>query len=671
MREAHAAVESEAGMPGHHAGDARSTPVILVAASGDAGRAAIAALRARYAADYEIVTAGGRADASGGRVPSADAAADASAAPGPSGEARPGPRGDRADVATASGPAGDAVLDAEGRVAGDAAGDLGVALDATGDLGVARDATGDLGVARDATGDLGVALDALEAGHRTIALVLVDTGSAGEGGSLAGMRERWPDARRALLVGWGGWADAATAGAVLELAAQGRIDGYVVAPDSPHDESFHAEITGYLREWAAASAVHPARFVVIGDDGDPRLHAIRSRLARQGTPARVLHAEQAEASALRATAAHPEASVLVGTPAGDVLADPTDADLARAAGLTTEVPAHEVELTVIGAGPAGLAAAVYAASEGLDTLVLESAAVGGQAGSSSLIRNYLGFPRGVSGADLALRAYRQAWMFGATVAHARRATDMRVTEHGFEVEVDGAERVRTRSVVVATGVSYRRLRVPALRAFVGASVFYGVSAVEARAQRGRDVLVVGGGNSAGQAALHLARFARSVSLVVRGPSLAESMSQYLIDELADAGVGLRTQARVVDARPSAAGDRLGAVVLERTDTADHDEVPADSLFITIGARPHTDWLPPDVLRDQWGSVITGADVLAEGGRRAWPHARPPEPLETSAGGCFAVGDVRRGSVKRVAAAVGEGSVVVSSVHRHLGETELG
>jgi len=519
---------------------------------------------------------------------------------------------------------------------------------------------------------LDAALDALDAAGRSVALALVAASAADAEPALGRMRGRWPDGRRAVLIDWGGWADPGTARRVLELAAQGRVDGYLVAPDSPHDESFHHEVTGYLREWAAATAAHPARFTLVGDDGDPRVHGVRARLARQGTPARLLRPGDAEAVELAGRAASRAASVIVGTPGGGVLTDPTDTDLARAVGLPTELPARDVDLAVVGAGPAGLAAAVYAASEGLDTLVLESDAVGGQAGSSSLIRNYLGFPRGVSGADLALRAYRQAWIFGATVAHARRATGLRVGDDGgFELTVDDGERVRARAVVLATGVSYRRLRVPALRAFVGASVFYGASAVEARAQRGREVLVVGGGNSAGQAALHLARFARTVSLVVRGPSLAASMSQYLIDELADAGVGLRTHARVVDARPSAVGDRLGAVTLEHTDSGDRDEVPADALFITIGARPHTDWLPAEVLRDQWGSVITGAEVLAEGGRRAWPHARPPEPLETSAAGCFAVGDVRRGSVKRVASAVGEGSVVVSSVHRHLGELELG
>jgi thioredoxin reductase (NADPH) len=594
----------------------RRLPVILVAAAGDAGRDAAGALRRRYGADYEIVPVGasgvGEADASG-------------AAP------------------------------------------------------------------------LAAALDALAHDGRSLALVLVDAlgAQAGQGPSgspgvpatpsgtqppgaaaLARIRDRWPDARRALLIAWGAWGDPAGARAVLELASAGRIDGYLVAPATVDDESFHHEITAYLHEWAIAAAARPARFTVTGDEHDPRLHAVRARLARQGTPARALARDDPEASRLLrppegAPEASASASVVVETPTGALLTDPTDAELARAAGLATDLPEHTVDLVVVGAGPAGLAAAVYAASEGLDTLVLESDAVGGQAGSSSLIRNYLGFPRGISGADLALRAYRQAWVFGAGVAHARRATGLRVTGGGFELEVDDAAWVAARAVVLATGVSYRRLRVPALGPFVGSSVFYGASAVEARAQRGRDVLVVGGGNSAGQAALHLARFARSVSLVVRGPSLAESMSRYLIDELADAGVGLRTQSRVVDARPDATGGRLGAVVLEHTDSHDRDEVPAGALFITIGARPHTDWLPPEVLRDQWGSVITGGEVLAEGGRRAWPHERPPAPLESSASGCFAVGDVRRGSVKRVASAVGDGSVVVSSVHQHLGEQPAG
>jgi len=298
--------------------------------------------------------------------------------------------------------------------------------------------------------------------------------------------------------------------------------------------------------------------------------------------------------------------------------------------------------------------------------VVEREAVGGQAGSSSLIRNYLGFARGISGAELAQRAYQQAWVFGARFAHTRRVVGMRLAEGAFDLEVAGGEVVRTRAVVLASGVSYRRLAAPGLQPFVGASVFYGASSVEARAQSGRDVLVVGGGNSAGQAALHLARYARSVSLVVRGPSLAESMSSYLIEQLDAAGVGLITGSRVVDAGAHEA-DRLDHVVLEKTESGERTEVTAHAVFITIGARPHTEWLAPEVLRDRWGSVITGPEVLREGGRRAWLGGdREPAQHESSVPGFFAVGDVRRGSFKRVASAVGEGSVVISAVHAHLG-----
>ena len=344
----------------------------------------------------------------------------------------------------------------------------------------------------------------------------------------------------------------------------------------------------------------------------------------------------------------------------------TGAHPAGLTGLGTALPDAVVDLAVVGAGPGGLAAAVYAASEGLSTLVLERAAVGGQAGSSSLIRNYLGFSRGVSGAELAERAYQQAWVFGARFAQGREVTAMSVgvdSAAPFLLEVGDTETVAARSVVLATGVSYRRLAVPGLAPFVGSSVFYGASAVEARAQTGRVAIVVGGGNSAGQAALHLARYAASVSLVVRSAAVAESMSQYLVDELAAAGVGILTEAKVVGG--IGVGDRLDHIVLRDRPTGVESRVRCDALFITIGAAPHTDWVAPEALRDRWGYVITGADVLTEGGRRAWPHDRNPAPLESSVPGLFAVGDVRRGSVKRVASAVGEGSVVVSSVHAFL------
>jgi thioredoxin reductase (NADPH) len=513
------------------------------------------------------------------------------------------------------------------------------------------------------------AIDELHAAGGQLALVLSDDASptAEHESVFAAARRSFPDVRRGLVIEWGSWADRDTTEAVLELMSRVQIDYYVVRPVLTADESFHRAITDFLHEFEFSSGRRQRGFTVIGDHAQPRTHQLQSLLARGGVHTEHLEPSTPEAMAMLAVAGVDYDGVpLVRTADGFVLVDPDDAALARSYGLDTSLPEGIVDVAIVGAGPAGLAAAVYAASEGLDTLVLEGEAIGGQAGSSSLIRNYLGFSRGVSGAELAQRAYQQAWIFGARFAHTRRVVGMNLSGEGFELQVEGGEIVRARAVVLASGVSYRRLAAPGLRPFVGASVFYGASSVEARAQTGRDVLVVGGGNSAGQAALHLARYAKSVSLVVRGPSLAESMSRYLIDQLDAAGVGLLTGTRVVDAGAHES-DRLDHVVLERTDTGERHEVPAEAVFITIGARPHTEWLAPEVLRDRWGSVMTGADVLAEGGRRAWRGGdEGPTQFESSVPGFYAVGDVRRGSIKRVASAVGEGSVVISAVHAHIG-----
>jgi thioredoxin reductase len=448
------------------------------------------------------------------------------------------------------------------------------------------------------------------AGGQTVALVL---GDSAEPRVYVETRRLHPDARRGFVLAWGDWATAETSATVLALMAANHIDYYVVRPRFSPDESFYRGITDFLRD-------------------------------------------------------HQRATGGGGT---DVTSIQGDADRAREHGLTTGLPDGPVDLAIVGAGPGGLAAAVYAASEGLSTLVLERRSVGGQAGSSSLIRNYLGFSRGVSGAELAERAYQQAWVFGARFAVTREAVGVAGDGGGFVLDVashhaDGpGELVTAGAVILATGVSYRRLALPGLDPYLGTSVFYGVSAVEARAQTGRVVFVVGGGNSAGQAALHLTRYAASVSLVVRGANLADSMSQYLVDELASAGVGIVTEAKVVGGN---GGARLESIDLRDRATGRESRVRCDALFITIGAAPHTDWLPPEVLRDRWGYLLTGAEIITEGGRRAWPHERAPGALESSLPGLFVVGDVRRGSVKRVASAVGEGSVVVSAVHAHLAAT---
>ncbi|MDP9208671.1 MAG: NAD(P)/FAD-dependent oxidoreductase [Actinomycetota bacterium] len=351
---------------------------------------------------------------------------------------------------------------------------------------------------------------------------------------------------------------------------------------------------------------------------------------------------------------------------GQVFVDPSDAELAEALGFGTSPGAGSYDLVIVGAGPAGLAAAVYAASEGLDTLVVEPQVAGGQAGTSAMIRNYLGFPRGIGGGDLANRALEQAWLFGANLVLAQRATGLRADGPRRLVRLSEGSEVSAEAVVVASGVSWRRLGVPELEALVGAGVFYGAAGAEARAMEGQEVFVVGAGNSAGQAALHLAKHAASVTLLVRGPDLAKSMSEYLIQELEQApNVAVRLRTQVVG---GLGGHRLEGLVLRHRDTETIDEVPAAALFVMIGGEPRTEWLA-GVERDDRGYILTGHDLLGPGGTPAgWPLQRPPLLLETSIPGVFAAGDVRHRSVKRVASAVGEGAVAVQLVHQYLGRT---
>jgi thioredoxin reductase (NADPH) len=508
-----------------------------------------------------------------------------------------------------------------------------------------------------------------DGGHELALLLAADTTAHPAAEVFAHTARLFPDARRALLIDWGAWADPATVEQLLALMAELLIEFYVVRPQEPGDEDFHRAATEFLRDWRSA-ARRRGGFTVIGSGTAPRTHQLRALLSRTGLGVTHLEPESGEATEILALRDRPHAGApIVRTADGRLLEDPDDIEVARASGLTTSLPADPVDVAIIGAGPSGLAAAVYAASEGLSTLVIERDAVGGQAGSSSLIRNYLGFPRGVAGAELARRAYQQAWAFGARFAHARDVSRLERQEDerdaAFALTVDpGGERVRARSVIVATGVSYRRLSVPGLRRFVGTSLFYGASSVEARAQRGRAVCVVGGGNSAGQAALHLARYAASVSILIRGAALAASMSHYLIAQLEALGVTVIRESRVVGAEADDTG-RLAAVEVENVASGQRTLRECQALFVTIGARPRTDWLPDTVLRDRWGYLVTGSSAPDEDLPEPWPGREPPASLETSVAGLFAVGDTRRSSLKRVASAVGEGSVVVSAVHAHL------
>jgi thioredoxin reductase (NADPH) len=347
-------------------------------------------------------------------------------------------------------------------------------------------------------------------------------------------------------------------------------------------------------------------------------------------------------------------------PDGRVLSDPSDAQIAEAAGAPMGLEQRAFDVIVVGAGPAGLSAAVYAASEGLQVLVVDAAGIGGQARSSSLIRNYLGFGKGISGARLAEEAYEQAAAFGATFLFMHKVTAIERAEEGFNVALADGRSVTARAVILATGASYRRLGIESLEELSGAGVFYGGPVSEAPALTGKDVYVLGGGNSGGQAALHLARYARHVSVVVRGRSLSAGMSHYLIQTIEAApNVEVLTRTSVVG---GGGEGRLEHLVLREIASGEERTVAADALFVLIGARPQTDGLPSELARDDLGFLLAGDDLDHD-----WPLERRPLSLETSIPGILAAGDVRHGSVKRVASAVGEGSIAAQLVHRLLDE----
>jgi thioredoxin reductase (NADPH) len=348
---------------------------------------------------------------------------------------------------------------------------------------------------------------------------------------------------------------------------------------------------------------------------------------------------------------------------GAVLTNPTNEQAAVALGVRHSSEEGTFDVVVVGAGPAGLSAAVYGASEGLRTIVVDRDTIGGQAGTSSLIRNYLGFPLGVGGAELCSRALDQAWSFGAETSVLRPATEVRSRGSERVVVVGDGTEITTRAVVLATGAHYQRLDVPSLESLVGAGVFYGGGITEAQAMLGAHVYVVGAGNSAGQAAIHLAKHAEQVTVIARGGTLLASMSDYLV-QLIDAAENIDVRLRTIVIEGNGDG-RLEELVLRDTSTGQTRSVPAQALFVLIGAQPHTAWLPDSIQRDQYGFVLTGDDVVPATVVAGHSRPRSPFPMETSLPGVFAAGDVRHGSVKRVASAVGEGGVTIRSVHQYL------
>jgi thioredoxin reductase (NADPH) len=469
----------------------------------------------------------------------------------------------------------------------------------------------------------------------------------------------YPGARRALLTAY------ADTGAAIDAINVVDVDHYLLKPWDPPEEKLYPVVDALLETWETSDSRPVPETKVVGHRWSARSSEVREFLARNQVPYRWYVTEEPEGQRLlEAAGADGRALPVVITPDGDALIEPTDAELASRVGLAT-APANDFyDLTIVGGGPAGLGAAVYGASEGLRTVLVERLATGGQAGQSSRIENYLGFPDGVSGAQLTDRARRQATKFGAEVLTTREVTGLEVNGSARTVRFADGSAIDAHAVILATGVSYRRLHAPGLDELTGRGVYYGSALTEATACQGQDVYIVGGANSAGQAALFLSRYAKSVTLLVRGPLLEKSMSYYLISRINDnPAISVRTCTEVIGASGS---DHLEKLTLRDAERGSTETVDAQWLYLFIGAEPLTDWLDDVVVRDAKGFVVAGPDLPAGGERpRGWNLDRPPYHLETSVPGVFVVGDARAESAKRVASAVGEGAMAVMLVHRYL------
>ncbi|MCK6210205.1 FAD-dependent oxidoreductase [Georgenia sp. EYE_87] len=508
-------------------------------------------------------------------------------------------------------------------------------------------------------------LDRLRADEVPVALLMVGYGAAEPDG--LSVLEQLPVERTALRVSAVRWGDWSTARPIFDAIGMGRVDRWLTCPELESDEEFHRTVSEFLDEAASRRGTSFEAVRLVGQRWDRRTQQLRDMFDRNHIPTGFYDVAKPDGRAilLGAGVSDPALPVVLLHFRRDatVLQNPSDIQIADAFGLFEPVRQdEEFDVTIVGAGPAGLGAAVYAASEGLRTIVLETEAVGGQAGTSSLIRNYLGFPSGISGSRLAFRAYEQAWTFGARFHFMRAATALAASGNHISVRLSDNSSVRSSTVVVATGAAYRRLGVPELEALTGRGVFYGATVSEAPSTRGKQVYVAGGGNSAGQAAVHLARYADQVTVLVRRATLAETMSEYLIREIEAApNIAVRYRTEVVGGTGT---EFVESLRLRDVDTGREVDVPG-ILFVLIGAEPRSHWLGEEVAKDRRGYVLTGADTPPRSGPRA------AALLETSLPGVFAAGDVRHGSVKRVASAVGEGALAVSLVHSYLGWLRAG
>jgi thioredoxin reductase (NADPH) len=490
-----------------------------------------------------------------------------------------------------------------------------------------------------------------------VALLIADQRMPAMAGTeyLVQARQMVPEAKRVLLTAY---ADTEAAIAAINDVA---LDYYLLKPWDPPEEQLLPVVEDLLTTWESGAALEAGGVRVIGHRYSKESHDLRDFLARNRVPARWLDVERDGEARELLTVAGVDAD---GLPValledGSVLERPSVLELAERLGVSVEPAADHYDLVIVGGGPAGLAAAVYGASEGLRTVMVEREAPGGQAGQSSRIENYLGFPAGLSGSDLARRATDQARRLGAELLSVKDAGALRVEGAGRIVELSGGGELSANCVLVASGVSYRQLQAPGFADFTGAGIYYGAALTEARACTDQHVVVIGGANSAGQAAVYFSAYAARVSMLVRADTLDESMSHYLIEQIGKlANIDVRTATQAVGAEGE--GGRLRALRI-RDGAGEESLEPVDACFVFVGAVPRTDWLDRVLARDERGFILAGADVREHG----WPLARDPYVLETSVPGVFVAGDVRARSIKRVASAVGEGSMAVSLIHEYL------
>jgi len=491
-----------------------------------------------------------------------------------------------------------------------------------------------------------------------VALLVADQRMPGLSGTeyLVRAREVAPTAKRVLLTAY------ADTEAAIQAINEVSLDYYLLKPWDPPEEELFPVVEDLLTAWDAGAALESGGVRLIGHRFSRDTHDLRDFLVRNRVPGRWLDIERdAEARQLLTVAGVDDARLPVALlEDGSVLERPTVLELAERLGVVAQPAAEHYDLVIVGGGPAGLAAAVYGASEGLRTIMVERDAPGGQAGQSSRIENYLGFPAGLSGSDLARRATDQARRLGAELLTLQDTTGLRVEGSGRIVELAGGDSLSASSVLVASGVSYRQLDVPGFAQLTGSGIYYGAALIEARSCADQQIVVIGGANSAGQAAVYFSSYAARVTMLVRGNSLAKSMSHYLIEQIESlSNVEVRTQTEAVGAE----GDgRLRALRIRHAEGAETLE-DVDACFVFVGALPRTDWLAGVVARDERGFILAGLDAKGDG----WPLQRDPFPLETSVPGVFVAGDVRARSIKRVASAVGEGSMAVSLVHQYLAE----